>query len=233
MPEARLAGTVGGLEPATAGWFVVNARVAAWYSNEFGDACFFEKPEIPFDQVGFSIRLLWPGRSTWLYHAESAEEDFLVLSGEAVLLIDEQERPLRPWDFVHCPAGVVHAFVPAAKDPCVIVMVGARGIDHTYTRILGLPWLSATASLLTRRRPLPRRRWRRSPTGSRVRPAVHRSSPCFLPLSVLVHCPRLPPSASRTTPETVMTRITPEEISPSVRSRSRSRTSADGAECAP
>jgi len=124
--EARLDRTDSGLAPATAGWFVVNVRDAAWETGAFGDACFFENGQAPFEQLGISVRVLWPGRSRWLYHAESAQEDFLVLSGEALLLVEEAERPLRPWDFVHCPPGTAHAFVAVGERPCAIVMVGAR-----------------------------------------------------------------------------------------------------------
>lgn len=130
--EARLLQSGVGLEPGSPGWFVVNVRDAAWHTGAFGDACFFESSEAPFDQLGVSVRVLHPGTSTWLYHAESAQEDFLVLTGEALLLVDEQERRLRAWDFVHCPAWTPHAFIATGTAPSVIVMVGARPAQHTY-----------------------------------------------------------------------------------------------------
>jgi uncharacterized cupin superfamily protein len=132
MQEARLRSADSGLAPETAGWFVVNVRDAAWETHAVGDACFFESESVPFDQLGIGVRVLWPGRSRWLYHSESAQEDFLVLSGEALLLVEEQERPLRPWDFVHCPPGTAHAFVAVGDRPCAIVMVGARPAGHTF-----------------------------------------------------------------------------------------------------
>jgi len=132
VSEARLKKTESGLTPATDGWFVMNVRDAAWQTHAFGDACFFENPQSPFDQLGISVRVLWPGRSTWLYHSESAQEDFLVLSGDALLLIGEQERPLRAWDFVHCPPGTAHGFLALGQRPCIIVMIGARPTPHTY-----------------------------------------------------------------------------------------------------
>jgi uncharacterized cupin superfamily protein len=132
VEEAELKQTGSGLAPATAGWFSVNVRDAIWETSAFGDACFFEHPEAPFEQIGFTVRVLWPGRSTWLYHAESAQEDFLVVSGEALLLVQDEERPLRAWDFVHCPPETAHAFVAVGHDPCVILMVGARLPEHTY-----------------------------------------------------------------------------------------------------
>ena len=68
-----------------------------------------------------------------VYHAESTQEAFLVLSGECLAVIDGQERTLRAWDFVHCPAGTPHVFVGAGEGPCAILMVGARGADQTIT----------------------------------------------------------------------------------------------------
>jgi uncharacterized cupin superfamily protein len=130
--EARLKKAGSGLIPATAGWFVVNVRDAAWETGAFGDACFFENEQAPFERVGISVRVLWPGRSSWLYHAESAQEDFLVLGGEALLLVEETERPLRPWDLVHCPPDTAHAFVAVGERPCAILMVGARPPGHSF-----------------------------------------------------------------------------------------------------
>jgi uncharacterized cupin superfamily protein len=128
VEEARLEEVGSGLVPATNGWFTVNVRDAAWETNEaLGAACFFEGDEGPFAQLGINVRVLWPGRSKYLYHAESNQEDFLVLAGECLLLIDEEERRLNAWDFVHCPPGTAHAFVAVGESPCVIVMVGARG----------------------------------------------------------------------------------------------------------
>jgi uncharacterized cupin superfamily protein len=66
-----------------------------------------------------------------MYHAESAQEDFLVVAGECLLLVEEEERPLKAWDFVHCPGGTEHIFVGAGSGPCVIVMAGARPPEGT------------------------------------------------------------------------------------------------------
>ena len=108
------------------GWFVVNARDAAWETGPFGDGCYFEREGEVFEQLGVNLRVLYPGESRWLYHAESAQEDFLVLAGTCLLLVEDQERPLRAWDFVHCPPGTAHTFVATGERPCVILMVGAR-----------------------------------------------------------------------------------------------------------
>jgi uncharacterized cupin superfamily protein len=61
-----------------------------------------------------------------MYHRENEQEDFLVLSGECVLVIEGEERPLRAWDFVHCPAGTDHVIVGAGEAPALVLAVGAR-----------------------------------------------------------------------------------------------------------
>jgi uncharacterized cupin superfamily protein len=119
---------------ATDGWFVVNVRDAPWSENEaFGSRCLFEGPEPWFPDLGIRLAVLSPGRPNCLYHAESAQEGFLVLAGECLLLVDEEERRLRAWDFFHCPGGTRHVFVGAGDGPCTILMVGARPEGRTIT----------------------------------------------------------------------------------------------------
>lgn len=132
VEEAPLEETASGLAPAGRGWFVVNVEDTAWIaSGDFGAACRFETPEVPFAEIGFNIRVLQPGQPNCLYHAESPEEHFLVLYGECLLLVEEEERPLRAWDFVHCPPHTRHVFVGAGEGPCAILMVGTRDPDET------------------------------------------------------------------------------------------------------
>lgn len=132
MAEARLEQAESGLQPASEGWFVVNVRDVAWFTHRgaFGSACRFESREAPFSQLGINIRVLEPGQPNCLYHRESLQEAFLVLSGECKLLVDEEERPLQAWDFVHLPPGVNHVCVGAGEGPCVILMTGARAEDE-------------------------------------------------------------------------------------------------------
>ena len=61
-----------------------------------------------------------------MYHWEADQEDFLVISGEALAIVEGEERPMRPWDLLHCPAGTNHVIVGAGDGPCVVVAVGAR-----------------------------------------------------------------------------------------------------------
>ena len=126
--EAPLVQVPGGLIPAERGWFVVNATEARWKEwGSLGVYCPFEG-KLPFLQVGININVLEPGQSLGRYHAEPGhEEDFLVLDGECILLVAEQERRLVRWDFVHCPPGVAHMIVGAGDGPSVVLAVGARG----------------------------------------------------------------------------------------------------------
>ena len=135
MAEARLDNFGSGLAPASDGWFVVNVRDAEWLTSENGEKrpsgaeCSFESQEFEFPQLGIRIHVLEPGEPNGLYHSESEQEAFLVLSGECRLLVEGEERLLRPWDFFHSPAGTEHIFVGAGDGPCVILMAGARSED--------------------------------------------------------------------------------------------------------
>ena len=126
VPEAPLKPTEHGLVPEGDGWFVLNAREARWRPAEGrGAYCIFEgEPEFP--QLGINLVVLAPGEPMAMYHWEADQEDFLVLAGEALLIIEGEERPLRQWDFVHCPAGTNHMILGAGDAPCLVLAVGAR-----------------------------------------------------------------------------------------------------------
>lgn len=132
MGEARLERTQYGLAPAGEGWFAVGVRDAAWVHNEyFGDACVFEGDAVSFGQVGYTLAVLQPGQPNGMYHREDDQEDFLVLAGECLAIVEGQERRLRAGDFLHCPPGTEHILVGAGEGPCAIFMVGAR--EHRGT----------------------------------------------------------------------------------------------------
>ena len=128
MPaEAPLRETKFGLAPDGDGWFVVNARAARWRDGgAFGKYCDFEGKR-PFPEFGINLSVLAPGQRLSLYHHERAQEGFLVLAGECVLVVEGEERALAAWDFFHCPGGTAHTIVGAGDRPAVVVAVGARG----------------------------------------------------------------------------------------------------------
>jgi uncharacterized cupin superfamily protein len=128
VPEAPLERTDHGVVPRGPGWFVVNAREAQWHDRgPRGLVGRFEGDgDAEFSQLGVTMFVLGPGQSMSMYHWEADQEDFLVLSGEALLLVEGEERPLRAWDFVHCPAGADHTIVGAGTGSAVIVATGAR-----------------------------------------------------------------------------------------------------------
>jgi uncharacterized cupin superfamily protein len=147
VEEARLESVASGLAPVSPGWFVVNARDAAWVNNaRSGGVSIFESDDFvlrgrpDLDEyvkpgAGFTLRVVSPGQPTGRYHAESVEEDFFVLMGECILIVEDEERQLRTWDYVHCPAGTAHTFVGTGEGPCVIVCAGNRDFDdETFWR---------------------------------------------------------------------------------------------------
>jgi uncharacterized cupin superfamily protein len=126
VPEARLEPTEHGLVAQGEGWFVVNAREARWrHAQGRGAVCIFEG-DANFSQLGINLFVLGPGEPMAMYHWEADQEDFLVLAGEALLIVEGDERPLRQWDFVHCPAGTKHVIVGAGNAPSLVLAVGAR-----------------------------------------------------------------------------------------------------------
>ena len=166
ITEARLERLASGLAPVTPGWFIVNTADAAWVENEcYGGVCIFEsdnvflqgRPDLTAYEkphAGFTIRVVPPGQPSGGYHAESVQEDFLVLMGECVLIIEDQERHLRTWDFVHCPPMTAHAFVAKEPGPCVILATGNRRDDSELVE----PRSEARAPL-RRRHPSAEGRW--------------------------------------------------------------------------
>jgi uncharacterized cupin superfamily protein len=132
--EADLEKTAAGLIPQGDGWFVLNAREASWIrSDERGQDTDFEGAQ-EWAQLGLRIQVLLPGQRNGMFHRERGQEDFLVVAGECILVIEGQERRLNAWDFVHCPPWTSHIFVGAGEGPCAIVMVGSRagGFEVVY-----------------------------------------------------------------------------------------------------
>ncbi len=112
-----------------ADWYVNPVSDAMWLVNEkFGARGLLVRPG---GQVGVRVQVLEPGKPSTMYHRETAQEGFLIIEGECLLIVDGEERTLRQWDYFHCPPGTTHSFVGAGDGPCVMVTVGARGEEHS------------------------------------------------------------------------------------------------------
>jgi uncharacterized cupin superfamily protein len=92
----------------------------------------FEPDGVEWPDTGVNIAIMQPGEPNCLYHSEPVQEDFLVLHGECIAIVDGEERPMRQWDFLHCPAGVEHVFVGAGDGPSAVLMIGSRRVDEAY-----------------------------------------------------------------------------------------------------
>jgi glyoxylate utilization-related uncharacterized protein len=115
--ETPVERTENGVTPAGDGWLVVNARDARWFETDgCGFYASFEGENTRFTELGVGLGILRPGEPSAMYHGEDAQEDFLVLAGECLLLIEGEERRLRAWDFVHCPPWAEHIFVGAGVE---------------------------------------------------------------------------------------------------------------------
>ena len=159
MDEARLEEVGNGVAAVSEGWFVVNARDAPWVERDgFGKRGRFEldgrlaagtgHDPVHFEQLGIVLTVLQPGEPNGYYHGEAGQEDFLVLSGECIAIVEEQERRLRAWDLLHCPPWTKHILVGAGDGPCVILMTGARvdgGIVYPVSEVAARHGASAEA----------------------------------------------------------------------------------------
>ncbi len=135
MKEASSTETPYGRYITSEGWFVLNlADALAVRNEEKGGAEYSLEPrEHPFRDLGINVKVLRPGEPNCLYHSEGVQEGFLVLSGECLLIVEEEERELRQWDFFHCPAGTRHVMVGAGREACAILMTGSRpDVDLHY-----------------------------------------------------------------------------------------------------
>ncbi len=128
VKEASSADTPYGRYITSEGWFVLNLGEALAVRNEEKGGVTYpiESQEHPFADLGVHLRVLWPGDPNALYHSEGVQEGFLVLAGECTLIVEEEERQLRQWDYFHCPAGTDHILVGAGDGPCSVLMIGAR-----------------------------------------------------------------------------------------------------------
>jgi len=131
VPETPPQQTEDGLVPGGGGWFVLNARDARWNSRPGRQSVSFTgrsefESDTYFPMLGVNLAVLEPGEPNSTYHWETETEAFLVVSGEALLIVEGQERPLRQWDFVHCPPKTEHVIVGAGDGPCVVLAMSSR-----------------------------------------------------------------------------------------------------------
>jgi len=126
--EASVEDTPHGRYITSDGWFVLNlADALAVRNDEKGGAVYpLESRHAPFGDFGVNVRVLRPGEPNALYHAETGQEGFLVLWGECTLVVEDEERTLRQWDYFHCPPETHHVFVGAGDGPCAILAIGGR-----------------------------------------------------------------------------------------------------------
>jgi quercetin dioxygenase-like cupin family protein len=128
MQEADIEATPEGQVPAGGGWFILNLGEMAWETVPgFGVWRDFGDPEADPSQpgVGVHVHVLQPGEANGYYHAEAAQEGFLVLSGECIAVVEGEERRMRRWDYLHSPPGTAHITVGAGDEPCAILMFGS------------------------------------------------------------------------------------------------------------
>jgi uncharacterized cupin superfamily protein len=119
-----------GLVPDGDGWFIVNIADSQGLRAEGrGSGAMFEGSIGDFPQFGINVRLLEPGTPASMYHREDRQEAFLVLDGECVAVVEDEERTMRKGDFLHLPAGTAHTIVGAGNAPSSVLMVGARTKD--------------------------------------------------------------------------------------------------------
>jgi uncharacterized cupin superfamily protein len=130
MHEAELKQTETGLVPQGDGWWIANLADISWYSlPDNGTWCSLDAADAPNPHFGIGIHILKPDEPSAMYHAESTQEAFIVLAGECRLIVEGQERIMRPWDAFYCAPMTAHITIGAGDGPCAILMVGARG-DH-------------------------------------------------------------------------------------------------------
>jgi uncharacterized cupin superfamily protein len=127
VQEAPLKRTDDGLVPDGEGWFVLNAAEAPWVgAHGLGRAVPFESRDHRFGEFGLNIHRIEAGEPNCMYHSENCQEAFLVLAGEALLIVEGEERPLRQWDFVHFPPNTRHVVVGAGEHGALVLMAGTR-----------------------------------------------------------------------------------------------------------
>jgi uncharacterized cupin superfamily protein len=119
--------------------FITNIADAPAVSHPRRSTCICLEPEDGlWPETGVNVQIMQPGQPNCRYHSEPVQEDFLVLYGECVVILDGEERSMRQWDFLHCPAGTEHVFVGAGSGPCAVLMIGSRREDAAHYPVNGV-----------------------------------------------------------------------------------------------
>ena len=113
--------------------FVINLADAPAIGAPRGATFVRLEPDgVSWPDTGVNVQVMQPGEPNGRYHSEPVQEDFLVLSGACIAIVDGREHALRQWDFLHCPAGTEHIFVGAGDRPCAVLMIGSRREDACH-----------------------------------------------------------------------------------------------------
>ena len=114
-------------------WFISNLDGApAGRSERHGLWTELEPEDDRFEDYGINVHVVQPGQPNAMYHGEDAQEDFLVLHGECIAIIEDEEHRLRAWDLVHCPRGTRHPAKRAGPRGC------AEGILSCHRKHAGV-----------------------------------------------------------------------------------------------
>lgn len=112
--------------------FVINLADAPAIGDPRGAQIRLEPDGVTWPDTGVNVQVMQPGQPNCRYHSEPVQEDFLVLYGECIAIVDDEQRALRKWDFLHLPAGSEHVFVGAGDGPCAALMIGSRREDAPH-----------------------------------------------------------------------------------------------------
>lgn len=130
--EAPVEKTEHGLVPTGEGWWIINARSARWVERDGrGRQVPFtgwtaDEAETFHRELGVNLVVLEPGQPLAIYHKETDAEGFFMIAGEALALVEGQERPLTQWDYFHCPTDCEHTIIGAGTHPCVLLAMSSR-----------------------------------------------------------------------------------------------------------
>jgi uncharacterized cupin superfamily protein len=113
--------------------FVVNLASAPAFNHSRRATHVRLEPEgVSWPDTGVNVQVMQPGEPNCRYHSEPVQEDFLVLDGECIVILNGEERGLQQGDFVHWPAGTEHVFVGTGDASCAVLMIGSRREDAAH-----------------------------------------------------------------------------------------------------